>query len=95
VSGEEVQLAFLGVSTQAATGSVVGALVQEVVDGSAAEAAGVEVGDVITAVDGRPVADSLDLRLRIISTPPGTDVTLEVFRDGEPVTLTASLGTTG
>ncbi len=91
VAGETVQLAFLGVSTtdSAATAGVV---VDEVIAGSAAEAAGLEVGDTITAIDGRPVQDIGDLRVRIITTSPGTSVSLDVLRNGQPLEVTATLG---
>ena len=39
-----------------------GALVSQVVDGSAAEKAGIKAGDVITAVNGKPVKDAAGLR---------------------------------
>jgi S1-C subfamily serine protease len=94
VAGEAVQLAFLGVSTTPSSGDQPGALVQEVIEGSAAAASGLEVGDVIVEVDGRQVLDGSDLRVRIITTPAGSDVTILVLRQGEPVDLTATLGTT-
>ena len=50
--------------------------------GSAAEAAGIEEGDVILAVDGTSVFDFEDLRERIGSSE-GAPVTLDVWRDGE------------
>ncbi len=94
VAGEPVQLAFLGVSTENAVGTG-GVLVDSVVDDSAAAAAGIEVGDTIVAVDGRPVGDIGDLRVRIITTPPGTEVQVDVLRNGQPLTVTATLGATG
>jgi len=94
VAGEAVQLAFLGVSTTPSSGDQPGALVQEVIEGSAAAASGLEVGDVIVEVDGRQVLDGSDLRVRIITTPAGSDVTILVLRQGEPIDLSATLGTT-
>ncbi len=94
VAGEPVQLAFLGVSTENAVGTG-GVLIDNVVDGSAAAAAGIEVGDTIVAVDGRPVGDIGDLRVRIITTPPGTDVEIDILRNGQPLTVSATLGATG
>ncbi len=94
VAGEPVQLAFLGVSTENAVGTG-GVLIDSVVEGSAAALAGIEVGDTIIAVDGRPVNDIGDLRVRIITTPPGTDVSIEVLRNGQPQTVNATLGVAG
>lgn len=65
-------------------GDLRGAVIANVEPGSPAQHAGLEVGDVVTAVDGRPVHGSADLRNRIGLTPLGTDVTLTVVRaDGE------------
>lgn len=94
VAGEPVRLAFLGVSTQASTTDQPGALVQDVIDGSAAEAAGIEIGDVIVSVDGRPVTHNARLRVLIISTAPGEVVEVELIRNGERVQLAVELGQT-
>ena len=92
VAGQEVQLAFLGVSSTTSVDNRAGALVQEVVTGSAAADAGIEVGDLIIAVNGGQVGSNQDLRGKIISTPPGENVTITVLRDGERVELEATLG---
>lgn len=68
-----------------------GILVSEVEAGSPAEIAGVEVGDVISAVDGEPVGRSRSLARRIRDREPGETVSLEVWRDGQVMTLTAAL----
>ncbi|MFZ5662959.1 MAG: DegQ family serine endoprotease [Pseudomonadota bacterium] len=59
-----------------------GALVADVSPGSAAEKAGIQRGDVIRAVNGRPVNTSSDLPPLIGAQRPGTRVTVTVFRDG-------------
>jgi serine protease Do len=59
-----------------------GALVAEVVAGSPAAQAGLRPGDIITAFEGNPVQDPLDLTRRVAGTPPGTTVTVQVARDG-------------
>ena len=69
-----------------------GALVQEVVEDSAAAAAGLQIGDLITAIGGRPIRSSGDLRAEIISLSPGTPVMLTVVRDGVEITVRAVLG---
>jgi carboxyl-terminal processing protease len=58
--------------------------------GSPAEAAGVEAGDVVLAVDGEPVAGSvMDDQIARIRGESGTEVTLTLERDGgEPFDLT-------
>jgi Do/DeqQ family serine protease len=69
-----------------------GVIVSSVQQGSAAESAGLKQGDVITALNGAAVNDSNELRNHIASTQPGTDVTLDVLRDGRAQQLRARLG---
>ena len=68
-----------------------GALVAEVVPGSAAASAGVKPGDVIVRFQGEDVADPRELTRRVAATPPGTTVRLEVARPGGAATLTAKV----
>jgi serine protease Do len=69
-----------------------GALVGSVEEDSPAAKAGFKTGDVIRKIDGQPVADSTDVTSRIGNMAPGTKVNVEVYRDGKPVTLTATIG---
>ena len=68
-----------------------GALVNEVTAGSAGEKAGLQVGDVIRAVNGTAIEQSSDLPPIIGAMAPGTRVDLSILRDGKtlkvPVTL--------
>lgn len=66
-----------------------GALVVEVIDGSAAERIGIKPGDVIVRVDGRDVADSDDL-IRAIGESKGR-VSVIVVRHGSRRTFEAEL----
>jgi serine protease Do/serine protease DegQ len=70
-----------------------GAIVADVMPESPAERAGLRQDDVIVAFDGRPVANSTELRVMIAQLPPGSRATVRVIRDGKPVELTAELGT--
>jgi serine protease DegQ len=72
-------------------GTAEGALVQEVVKDSAAEKAGIEVGDVIVAVDGQPISSASDLRNTVGLKRSGDSVRVEVVRDGERRKFTAML----
>jgi putative serine protease PepD len=90
LAGEVPSHAVLGVSMSDSPDG--GALVQEVVPGSAADEAGFEVGDVIVAVDGREIGDGTDLAGAIRSQEPGDEVSVTVKRGGEELTLTARLG---
>ena len=94
VFGEDVRLSFLGVSSQPSSSDQPGAVVQEVVEGSAAESAGIKVGDIIVAVDGTLVTDPNRLRILIISTAPGNSVDIELIRNGSRLTIATALGQT-
>ena len=59
-----------------------GALVQSVEKDGPADKAGVEAGDIITKVDGKPVDKSGDLPRIVGSTKPGAKASLQVFRRG-------------
>ncbi len=62
-----------------------GAKVGEITSGGAAEAAGMQSGDVITKIDGKKVVDSTALVVAIRSNAPGDTITLIVVRDGDQV----------
>jgi S1-C subfamily serine protease len=95
VAGQDVSTSLLGISTVPnADMRDPGVLVDEVSSGSAADQAGIEVGDVIVSFDGEAVADIGQLQVKVINTPPGTSVEIRVFRDGEPLTISATLGRT-
>ena len=70
-----------------------GALVSSVESGSPAARAGLRQGDVITAVNGEKIGDSNELRNRIASTKPGSDVALDIVRNGSSQTVHATLDT--
>ena len=72
-----------------------GALVQSVSPGTAAAAAGLEVGDVIVAIDGDDVATSTDVRDRIRDHDAGDEVTITIERSGDEQELPAQLGSLG
>lgn len=61
-----------------------GLLVEAVSPGGPAEAAGLQDGDVIVHLDGRPVESEGDLRDVLRGTPVGKTVEVEYLRDGEP-----------
>lgn len=68
-----------------------GALVLEVVADTPAEAAGLQAGDIITAVDGDVVDAERTLRDRLYAYEPEDTVTLSVLRDGETLEVDATL----
>lgn len=68
-----------------------GALVGEVEPNAPAAKAGIKTGDVITAVNGKKVNDPRELRLMIGSMAPGTNVQMEVNREGQTKTFGVQL----
>ena len=69
-----------------------GALVGAVDPDGPAAAAGVRDGDVILALNGQPVNDATDLPSRVMQLTPGTDVPVEIWRDGARRKLTLTVG---
>jgi serine protease Do/serine protease DegQ len=97
----KVQRGVLGVNIQTLTpdiaesmglANVQGALVSQVVDGSPAEKAGIKAGDVVTAVNGKPVKDAASLRNAIGLLGVGERVDVALMRDGKPRRVTAVIG---
>ncbi len=68
-----------------------GVLVARVEADSPAAAAGLAVGDVITALDGQRVATSFDLRRRVRAMDEGARATLEVVRGGRVLALPVTI----
>jgi S1-C subfamily serine protease len=94
VSGEPIESAFLGVSLSGdvATEGQAGAVIAEVIEGSGAETAGIQTGDVIIALDGVPVLGGDDLQAQVRAHQPGETVEVLIIRDEEEITITATLG---
>jgi serine protease Do len=69
-----------------------GALVAKVIPGGPAEAAGVQIGDVITEFNGQLIDHSADLPPMVGITPINNDATLKLIRQGENRTLHFNVG---
>jgi serine protease Do len=69
-----------------------GALVSNVERGGAADKAGLKSGDVIRKLNGQPIVASGDLPAMLSLATPGQTVTLDVWRDGKIVRISARLG---
>lgn len=68
-----------------------GVVVGEVTSDGPAEKGGIAEGDVLLKMDGEPIRDWSRFRLGIAHLKPGTEVTFEVFRDGERFERTITL----
>ena len=69
-----------------------GIVVGEVMPDGPADQAGLEEGDVILQLNGEEVRSWMDFRVEIGNRNPGDNITLEIFRDGERLTLDVELG---
>jgi len=58
---------------------------------SPAAAAGLEPGDIVRSIDGVPVSTGDAMRATLSATPPGSAMTLQIERDGQPLTMVATL----
>ena len=92
VAGTPIETAFLGVTGEDGTGDQAGALITEIVASGPAAESGLQIGDLVTAVDTLGVRSMTDLAGRIRSYSPNDSVVLDVIRNGEPINLTVILG---
>ena len=74
------------------SGTQLGAQVEDIAQGSAAAQAGLQKGDLITAIDGTPVVGSESLVAQVRSHEVGKEVTLSVIRGSETLELKVTLG---
>ena len=97
----EVRRGLLGVNIYTITPDIAeaygieetqGALVSQVMEGSAAEQAGLRAGDIIRSVDGKAVNNANELRNTIGLKRSGDTVELEILRDGKRRKVKAQLG---
>jgi len=70
----------------------VGAQVRELSEGGAAAEAGLQPGDVITAIAGSPVTGAVDATAQVRAHAAGSDVTISYQRDGESAEAQVTLG---
>jgi serine protease Do len=70
-----------------------GAIIDSVNAGGPGAKAGLQPGDVVTSIDGNKVEDYNELTLAVISKTPGSSVSLDVIRNGSPMTVSVTLGT--
>jgi putative serine protease PepD len=92
VDGEAIATAGLNIQVED-DGSVPGAVIREITSGGAADDAGLESGDRITAVDGDQVRNRSELQARIGTYSPGDTVAVTFERDGNTRTVEVTLGT--
>jgi serine protease Do len=68
-----------------------GALIQQVMPKTPAEKAGLEAGDVVTTLDGKPVESSSGLSRAVAMVPPGKELKLGLVRKGSARTVSVTV----
>lgn len=86
-SGEEYYLKQQGIEP----GSVNGVYITNVMEGSAAENAGLKEGDIIQSIDGLQLSSSAEFSERIARRRPGDEIKITYLRNGKSNTVTAKL----
>ncbi len=81
-----------GLAKQFKVPDIGGALVEDLTAGGPAEKAGIKNGDVIRKLNGQQIGDSGQFTAMITDLNPGTEVTVDILRDGQPLTIKATLG---
>jgi serine protease Do len=100
ISGQKITRGYLGIKLQDIDAGLAeqfglpdqnGALVDDVLLNAPAEKGGIKSGDVITAFNGKPVADWHSLMLAVSECAPGADATVKLFRNGRVQTVAVTL----
>ena len=100
-SGTEIERGFLGVSIVPVSEDLAdslglprnrGEFVQTVQADGAAERAGIKPGDVVTAINGKPVTNDQTLSFLVANIKPGTRIPIDLIRDGKEVRVMATVG---
>jgi len=91
-SGASLDAGVLGVMSASEVDNEVGVVIGEIVDGGAAESAGLVAGDRVATIDGAPVTNFGEVVGLVQSKFAGEQIAIEVIRNNERVTLSATLG---
>ena len=102
IASGQVVRGWLGVETQDLTrtladsfgiGAAGGALVAGVVRGGPAEEGGVRAGDVVVAIEGKPIADASALLDSVAALKPGSNAAVTLMRERKELKVTVKVGT--
>ncbi|OGS54016.1 MAG: protease [Erythrobacter sp. RIFCSPHIGHO2_12_FULL_63_10] len=101
IAGEEIERGYLGVSIQPVNDDLAdslglprnrGEFVQTVQEDGAAAKAGIQAGDVVTAINGKPVTSEQTLSFLVANIAPGTNIPVDLIRNGQQRRVTVIVG---
>jgi serine protease Do len=101
IAGGKVSRGYLGVTIATITPEIAsslglaspqGAYINEVTPGGPAAQAGIQVGDVVVRLNGKPVKDNVDLTRRVSMARAGETINLEVMRNGRVIPIQVRSG---
>jgi serine protease Do/serine protease DegQ len=105
VTSGKVSRGFLGVSVDSLGGELAetlglprdtrGVIITDLAPGGPAEQAGLQRYDVLTAINGQPVATFQELRLAVARQQPDSEIAVVFLRDGKERRVSAKLGGQG
>jgi serine protease Do len=81
-----------GLAKQFKVPDTAGALAEDITAGGPADKAGLKTGDVIRKLNGQTIQDGNQLTAQVTNLSPGSVATLDILRDGQPMTLKVTLG---
>jgi serine protease Do len=95
ISSHQVVRGFIGATVQDVTPEIAeslglkakGALVGDITPGGPSDRAGLKMGDVVLAIDGRPIASAAELTREVAVVAPGHALHMQISRDGRVQTL--------
>jgi serine protease Do len=96
----KVQRGYMGVMiqdvkpalAQAFHTTTAGALVGDVTPNSPASRSDLKTGDIIVEMNGQPIENQNQLRLKVGQMAPGATINMKVLRDGKPMQISMKLG---
>src|SRR5579872_1657441 len=101
MTGGEVTRGYIGATVQSLNPDLAGslglradkgALIDQLTPGGPAERAGLRSGDIVTSVNGQPIASSTDLTQQVALARPGQQIRLGVLREGQAQEFTIKSG---
>lgn len=93
LAGQSLDRGFLGVEGATPQLGDPGVVVTGVIEGTGAEAAGVQIDDLIVGFNGIEIRDMGDLAAAVRLQPPDAQVTVDILRGGQPLSIDVALGT--